>query len=255
MQEPATEPAIPAFRRVEAGHGVNWWSSAWRLMFHRGAAGVWIVMVLIVMIIGGLLHVVPVLGSLAAQIAWFLFAGGLMLAARKTDEGTGPAIGDLFSGFGPFLGSLVIAAVLMMVGFLLAFGVLSLAGATAFLAGLLGFASGNVGALASLGATSVLLVLAALLLLMPLGMAAWLAPALIVLQKQPPFEALKTSLAACWANLGALTIYGLLWIVFAIIASIPLMLGWLVLAPLMVLSTYAAYRDLFEQRDGPQGLT
>ena len=85
--------------------------------------------------------------------------------------------------------------------------------------------------------------------------AAWLAPALIVLQKQPPFEALKTSLAACWANLGALTIYGLLWIGFAIIASIPLMLGWLVLAPLMVLSTYAAYRDLFEQRDGPQGLT
>jgi len=59
-------------------------------------------------------------------------------------------------------------------------------------------------------------------------------------------EALKASLSACWANLGALAVYGLLWIAFAIIASIPLGLGWLVLAPLMVLSTYAAYQDLFE---------
>jgi len=245
MQDTATVPATPVFRRVEAGHGVNWWSSAWQLLFNRGATGVWIAMVLIAVIIGAALHVVPALGSVAAQMAWFVFAGGLMLAARKTEEGTAPAIGDLFSGFGAHLGSLALGAVLLMVGMLLVFGALAMAGVTAFLAGLLGFSAGDLGALAGLGATSLLLVLAAVLLLIPIGMAAWLAPALIVLQQRPPFEALKTSLAACWANLGALTVYGLLWIGFAIIASIPLMLGWLVLAPLMALSSYAAYRDLF----------
>jgi uncharacterized membrane protein len=59
-------------------------------------------------------------------------------------------------------------------------------------------------------------------------------------------EALKASLAACRANLGALTVYGLLWIAFAFATLFTLGIGWLVLWPLMVLSTYAAYRDLFE---------
>jgi len=82
--------------------------------------------------------------------------------------------------------------------------------------------------------------------MLPIGMGAWLGPALIVLRGQPPIDALRDSLAACWANPGALAIYGLLWIAFAIVASIPFGLGWPVLAPLMALSTYAAYKDLFE---------
>ncbi len=247
MQQPSLQAQVPAFRRVNAGRGVDWWSTAWKLMFERGAAGVWIVMTLIAMIICGLLHFVPLLGSIAAQIIWFAFAGGLMLAARKTEQGTETGVGDLFSGFGPSLGPLALGAILLMVGMLLVFGALTMAGISAVVGGMAGFATGNLGALASLGAASLLLLLAALLLLVPIGMAAWLSPALIVLRQQAPFEALKTSLAACWANLPALTLYGLLWIAFAVIASIPLGLGWLVLAPLMVLSTYAAYRDLFEQ--------
>jgi hypothetical protein len=247
MQEPSLQVQSPAFKRVSAGRGVEWWSTAWRLLFQKGAAGVWIGMLLIAIIIGALLHLVPLLGSIASQIAWFIFAGGLMLAARKTEEGSVPAVGELFAGFGPPLSSLVIAAVLLMVSMLLVFGALAMAGVGALLGAMFGGASGNVGVLAGLGATSLILLLAALLLLVPIGMAAWLAPALIVFRQMPPVEALKASLAACWANLGALTVYGLLWIGFAIIASVPLMLGWLVLAPLMVLSTYAAYRDLFEQ--------
>jgi uncharacterized membrane protein len=246
MQQPSLQVQAPAFRRVNAGRGGDWWSTAWKLMFERGAAGVWIVMTLIVIIICGPLHLVPLLGSIAAQIIWFVFAGGLMLAARKTEQGTSPAVGDLFSGFGPSLGPLALVAVLVMVGVLLVFGVLAMAGISAVVGAVTGFATGNLAALASLGAASLLLLLVGLLLLLPIGMAAWLAPALVVFRQQAPFEALKTSLAACWANLSALTLYGLLWIGFAVIASIPLGLGWLVLAPLMVLSTYAAYRDLFE---------
>lgn len=254
MQEPSLHMQAPAFRQVHSGHGAEWWGAAWRLLFYRGAGAVWIVMCLIALVILALLHVIPVIGSIAAQIGWFVFGGGLMLAASKTEQATPPAVGDLFAGFGAPLGPLVIAGALVTVAVLMVFGALAVAGAGALLGALFGGASASLSVLVGLGTASLLFLLVGLVLLIPIGMAAWLAPALIVLRQQPPIEALKASLAACWANLGALTVYGLLWTGLAIVASIPLGFGWLVLAglawlvlaPLMVLSTYAAYRDLFE---------
>jgi hypothetical protein len=246
MQEPSPQVSMPSFRRVDSGHGVQWWSSSWQLLFNRGAALIWIVMCFVAAVIYVVLHFFSLFGSIAAHIALFMLTGGLMLAARKTDQGTAPLFGDLFAGFGRPLGSLVIAAALLMVGVLVVIGALAVAGAGAAFGAVYAGMSGNIGVLAGLGATSVLLLLAALVLLVPVGMAAWLAPALIVLRQQPPVEALKESLGACWANAGALAVYGLLWIAFAILVTIAGLLGWLVLMPLMVLSAYAAYRDLFE---------
>ena len=40
-------------------------------------------------------------------------------------------------------------------------------------------------------------------------------------------------------------VYSLLGLVFAIVASIPLGLGWLVLAPMFAASIYASYKDIF----------
>jgi uncharacterized membrane protein len=247
MQEPSMQVHSPAFRQVQSGRGSEWWSSAWRLLFHRGAAAVWIVMCLIAIIILTVLHVVPLLGSIAAQVGWFVFAGGLMLAARKTEQGAAPQVADLFAGFGPQLGPLVIAGVLVVIGVLLVAGAAAVAGLGALGGAVLGALNGDLALLAGLGVASAAVALVALLLLIPIFMAGWLAPALIVFRQQPPVDALKASLGACWSNVGALTVYGLLWIAFAIIASIPLMLGWLVLAPLMVLSTYTAYCDLFDE--------
>lgn len=245
MQEPSLQLQTPPIRQVDSGHGIAWWSSAWQLLFNRGAALIWIVMCLVAVVIYGVLHLFTLFGAIAAHLALFLFGGGLMLAARKTDQGTVPAFADLFAGFGAPLGSLVIGAALLMVAALLIIGILGVAGAGAAYGAIYGAMTGNIGLLAGLGATSLVLLLAALVLLIPVGMAAWLSPALVVLRQQQPVEALKASLAACWANLGALAVYGLLWIAFAIVATISVV-GWLVLWPLMVLSTYAAYRDLYE---------
>jgi len=38
---------------------------------------------------------------------------------------------------------------------------------------------------------------------------------------------------------------GVLYLVAAIVASIPLGLGWIVLIPVMVLTVYASYEDIF----------
>jgi len=246
MQEPSIQIQPTAFRQVASARGAEWWGGAWQLLFNRGAAAVWIVMCLIAIVILALLHVVPVLGAIAAQIGWFVFAGGLMQAARKTEQGSVPVVADLFAGFGASLGPLAIGGVLVMIGVLVVVGAGTVAGLGAVGGAAYGGLTGNLGLLAGLGVTSALVALIVLLLLVPIFMAGWLAPALIMLRQQPPIEALKASLGACWANLGALTVYGLLWIAFAILACIPAMLGWLVLSPLMVLSTYVAYCDLFE---------
>lgn len=249
MQQDAVMPAGAGFRKVPSDRGVQWWSGAWKLLFDRGAAGVWIGMVLVAMLIYFLLARFPLIGWIAGHAAWFTLAGGLMLAARKTDQGTPPEFKDLFSGFGPLLGPLVVGAVLIVACSLVVVGIATVAaaalGAGVALSSLMSGGFPGWAALAGLGAAALLVALLTVVLLLPIAMAAWLSPALIALKGRPPVEALKESLAASWGNVWALTVYGLLWIVFAVLASIPLMLGWLVLGPLMVLSSYLAYKDLF----------
>jgi uncharacterized membrane protein len=56
---------------------------------------------------------------------------------------------------------------------------------------------------------------------------------------------LKTSFAGCLKNIVPFLIYGLMMFLFAILATIPLMLGWLILGPVLFASFYTGYRDIF----------
>jgi uncharacterized membrane protein len=84
------------------------------------------------------------------------------------------------------------------------------------------------------------------LLLLPLFMAVWFAPALVVLRGLEPWAAMKLSFSGCLANVVPFLIYGLVGIGLAIVASVPLMLGWLVVGPLTIASIYTSYCDIFE---------
>jgi uncharacterized membrane protein len=90
-------------------------------------------------------------------------------------------------------------------------------------------------------------VLLFLLFYLPLVMAIWFAPALIVLQGTEPWAAMKLSFIGCLRNILPFLIYGVVGIALAIVATIPLLLGWLVLGPVTVASVYASYCDIFEQ--------
>ena len=57
--------------------------------------------------------------------------------------------------------------------------------------------------------------------------------------------ALKASFDASWKNLGALAVFGLIFIGLAIVATIPFGLGWLVLLPVMFGGLYASWREVF----------
>jgi uncharacterized membrane protein len=82
-------------------------------------------------------------------------------------------------------------------------------------------------------------------LLLPVVMAIWFAPPLVVFHKMGAFEAMKASFVGCLKNIVPFVVYGLIGLVLAIVASLLLMLGWLVLGPVLAASIYAAYRDIY----------
>jgi uncharacterized membrane protein len=64
-----------------------------------------------------------------------------------------------------------------------------------------------------------------------------------------PVEAMKASFAGCLRNVVPFLVYGVIGLLLAIVASIPLGLGWLVLVPVAIASIYASYCDIFEDKD------
>jgi uncharacterized membrane protein len=177
-----------------------------------------------------------------------MLIGGWMLSARKLDTGGTIEIGDLFLGFKDKLNPLLVLGAFALVASIVTFmvmGVLGFGAVFGMTAG--GIAGSGSGILASAGMLMVAL-LVGLVLGFLFAMAFWFAPALVVLRNVEPLAAIKASWSASWANVGPFLIYGLLWIVAAVVATIPFGLGWLLLIPLTVLGMYTAYQDIFERQ-------
>lgn len=231
-------------RAVDGGRGVAWWSEAW-VLFTK-AAGLWIVMALVLLAIVVVLSFIPIVGGLALALLLPVFIGSWMLAARKVEQGGALEVGDLFTCFkGDRLTPLlVLGAILLAAGIVIGFavGALGLGALFGLFAG--GMAGSGGGVFAALG-TGMLALLAGLILGMLLTMATWFAPALIVFRQQPPLEAVKASFAASLKNIVAFLLWGVIYIVAAIVASIPFGLGWIVVGPVLLLTAYVSYQDIF----------
>jgi uncharacterized membrane protein len=256
---PPTGSSGPEARTVGAGRGVSWWVEAWRLFTPN--AGAWILITLILcglVLAASAVGMVPVIGQLvglAAEILWPVLIGGLMLGCRAIDRGNPLLVAHLFAGFQQRTGPLVIAGaiytgVLVLISVAIIGMMMAIFGAS-ILSVLTGSADvSRMGIAYGSAMVAVLLgFLFFLLLLLPLVMAIWFAPALIMLGGAAAVDAMKASFAGCARNIVPFLIYGLIGLVLAIVASIPFGLGWLVLGPVMIASVYASYCDIFEDRD------
>jgi uncharacterized membrane protein len=245
-------PATPPPRRpggVASGNGTAWWREGWRLF--TASPGIWIAITVLYLIIMVMLSFIPVLGSLATTLLAPVFAGGVLSGCRAQDRGGELRIEHLFGGFSDRLGPLLIVGLLYLIGTLaivvvvgiLLFAAVGVTGIGTLLTG--DPLQAGVAALAALGIGALFAVLLGLLLGIPLMMAFWFAPALVALRNDEPLAATKASFDACLRNIMPMLVYSLLGLVFAIVASIPLGLGWLVLAPVFAASIYASYKDIF----------
>lgn len=228
-------------RALAPGRGWEWIAQAWALF--KKQPGVWIGLVVILVIVFIVMALVPIIGSLATIVLGPVFMGGIALGTRAQDTGGELAIGHLFGGFQERFGPLVLVGVLYLVAsVVIALVVGLLTGASLF--GMMGSTAPETmppGAILTL----LLAFLIMLALMVPVFMAIWFAPALIVLHGQDAVEAMKQSFAGCLKNIVPFLIYGLVLLVFSILASIPAGLGWLVLGPVLAASVYTGYKDIF----------
>jgi uncharacterized membrane protein len=252
------EPVVEA-RTVAAGRGLSWWVEAWRLF--TPSVGPWIIVAVILCalaLIASAASLIPVIGqllALAGEILWPVLIGGLMLGCRAIDRGNPLLVAHLFAGFSQRTGPLIVAGaiytgILIVISLAIGGMMVALFGVS-ILSVLMGSADpSQTGVAFSSAVVAVLLgFLFFLLLLVPLLMAIWFAPPLIMLAGLEPIAAMKASFGACVRNVVPFLVYGLIGLVLMVVATLPFGVGWIVLAPVMVASIYASYCDIFEDRD------
>ncbi|HEX4524600.1 MAG TPA: BPSS1780 family membrane protein [Casimicrobiaceae bacterium] len=259
--QPTTGPAAsaaPAPRAVNADRGFAWWGEAWRLF--TPAAGIWILIIILLIIVNMVLAVIPLIGHVVGQLLFPVFAGGLMLGCRAVDRGGPLTVGHLFAGFGQRTGPLFIVGLIytaVAVGIaLVVFGLLLMFFGAAIVSSLWHLQDlqelqdpwAVASMLGNLGLAILVGLLVFLMLYLPLVMAVWFAPALVVLRGVEPLEAMRLSFNGCLRNIVPFLLYGLVGIGLSIVATIPLLLGWLVLAPVTIASLYTSYCDIYEDQ-------
>jgi uncharacterized membrane protein len=230
----------PASRGVPMGNGWTWFAAAWSIF--RAAAGTWIGMLLALIGIAVALTVLPFIGPIVLTVLWPVFIAGLMIASRTVEQGSEPKFGQLFAGFRQRFGPLVLLGVVsLVVSLVIFFAVVAVTGVRIFAIGVASSPEAALTALLSMALAGLLI--AALML--PLFMATWFAAPLIALNDMSVGAAMKASFIGCVKNVLPFLLYSVIALVASAIASVPLLLGWLVLAPVLFVSLYTGYRDIY----------
>ncbi len=228
---------------VGAGHGWSWLVQGWQLFTRE--PGLLIAMFLTMIGIQIVLSFIPVIGQLASMLLAPAITGGVIYSAQVLDQGNKLEYGDMFQAFkqegklGPMVMLGVVSLVLMIIAIIpMAIG---MAGVME-LADNPELANDPLAIMAS--ASGAVLVMATIIMIMIMLM--FYATPLVMLRDVAVGDALKASFSACLRNILPLTWYGLIATLLAIVATIPAGVGLLVLAPVMMMSQYASYKDIFE---------
>jgi uncharacterized membrane protein len=222
-------------RSLPAGRGWAWFVEGWNLF--KQYPGIWIANLVLFMIISVVIQVIPLVGWFASTMISPVLVAGLMLGAHAIHMGEPLEIRHLFAGFKERTGPLAVIGLLYLLALVLIVVVVGAVVGVSFL----GFGKAPQMAMGTIA----LALMLGVLLVFPLMMAYYYAPALVAVSHRGAGEAMKLSFMACLKNIMPGLVYFVVFIVAAIIATIPLGLGWLVLGPVVVASIYAAYRDIF----------
>ena len=236
---------IPDGQKVEAGRGTAWFGEGWDMF--KASPGIWVAMFIVFFVLSLLLAIVP-MGSLISSLFYPAVIAGIMLGCEEVREGGTLKIGHLFEGFKQNLGSLVLVGVLYLVGTML-IGLIVGVGAALMIPAMAGsFNPDDFSSVLSMAPFFILIVLVAAALMMPLIMALWFAPAIVVFHDEQPMAAMRSSFMGCLKNIVPFLVYGIVGFLLGLVALIPLGLGLLVIGPLIWATMYVGYRDIFIRR-------
>ena len=235
IQEPQT---------ASIARSVGWLSDSFG--YFKDSAGGWLITCLVGLVIIFVLSIVPGVNFLMS-VATYCWIGGLMIGCKAQYDGEPFELSYLFRGFQDKVGPLLALGILMFlatgIALLISFG--AMAGAIIGLGGA-GAQEELTNMIASQGFGFLLLpVLIYFALVLPLTMFVWFTPALICLGDVPLFRAMRLSFMGCLKNIIPMFIYSLVLIIAMIVASIPIMLGWFVLGPMIYISVFLMFKDIY----------
>jgi len=232
-------------RSVAAGNGWTWITDAWELF--KGQKGSWIGLFVLLAVIVIALNILPFVGPFLLIFLSPVLYGGVMLGCDSLRDGGDLTIGHLFAGFSSHTGRLIGVGVATLAAFIGVFVVVMVVFGIDMARTMMG-TQPSPAQMQAMGLRFLLVPLIILALSVPIYMAVWFATPLIVLNDFSVGDALKASFSACLRNMLPFLVFGIAFFLLAIVASIPLLLGWLVLGPVLLASIYTGYRDIFYER-------
>jgi hypothetical protein len=205
----SNEPREFLFTRYDARQGMVWLAQAYTMFKQQRLA--WIVLLLGYYLVLLLLRAVPVLGPYAMTVMKPVFAVGLLAAAWTQERGSPPKLSQLFEGFRANLWALLPIGLFFVIGITTAVFASSLVDGGKLLDFLSAGGTMTEEQLASAlaGGSLQIGMLFSALLSIPVLIATWWAPALVVFQDARAGAALVASLRAALANWRPLSIYAL----------------------------------------------
>jgi len=234
----------------------------------------WLFLLLLYYFVLTLIERVPLIGPLAVPVLKPVFAVGFLAAAWAQERGEIPRPRHLFQGFRANLWVLLPLGSVFLVGVSVAVLATALVDDGLLLDVLSGKVALDDPALAT-GRTQVAMLFGALCAL-PVLLALWFAPALVVFHECRTLRALSTSLSAALANWRPIGVYALLVFFYGAVlpgtavtlisALLPKSFAWplalLVVMPYLFLfvatlhiSDYVCYRDIFHANESPSADT
>ena len=239
---------------VPAGRGWQWIAAAVGL-FKKNAL-IWIVLHLLLVLIGAGLSILPMIGPYLLYLLTPLFLGGLMTAANDIQSGQNIEIAHLFRGFRQNTSHLITVGGVYLVGQVVISGVMIMLGGPEFEEALkVGVDGIDPTKITPEVATRILMaLLVGTSLFVPLTMATWFSPTLVILDGVPAFAAMGASVRACLRNMQPFLVYGVFSLLLLVVAAIPFGIGLVLWIPVMVLTMYTSYRDIFAPT-APQSAT
>ena len=243
-------------RKVDARHGWQWLVQG--LVLFRKDPAHWLMLIAVLFIGSRVLLAVPYLGLLVVLITPN-FLAGLTHGAQALEQGKPLRLGYLASGFLKNAGHLITLGGVSLLGhFLMLVAMTTVAGAA--LSDVVqtmstgAITQETVAAMRVAAPRLLLSVCVGLAIAVPVMLAVWFAPMLVFFDDVKPGPAMLMSLWACLRNIMPMLVYaialmGPLLVMMQIGVALtrqPDMGIWL-LAPVLVPSLYASYRDLFVQ--------
>jgi hypothetical protein len=226
---------------LRAARGAGWLAEGFHFFRRMPLAWIGLCSGWVVITFG--LILVPFIGGVVANFLQPVFFASFAIAAFKQAAGEPVLMADLFSGFRRNVRSLVNLGALLLIAEIAIFALMALLGLPLAGSGERTFTVSEY--VEALKGKEWILFVGFILTALVKG-ALWFAPPLIAFNDMTTTQAMRWSLYAAISNLGAMAVYGLVLGLLVLVGLIPWGLGLFVVIPVMAISTFIGYREVFE---------